>query len=996
MECLQTRSILTGSDLLPILRERDRISERIERLKLSFQQELTQTARDSKFRSVLNLTDLEFLDDTDSDQWFEFCLQNLSDVTHNLVVRVGPSTLSEIDFYPQKANLPFFRTGSVRNTETRDIPIAGFAFKVSLAPKEQQAFYLRINATDNPFYRRTNIDENPFYQVTLWDRDSFDVDNNRTENLFGIIIGVFLALAVYHLLLFFLARQWTSVLYIAVIFCIFIVLMSLNGRLGPFLPPSHPEFSNLAIAIFYPLSLLFASFFFKAFIKLKNYPKLNTVSNVLIGASVILLVATFKYRQANYVQACDLVAIFVASYFGVCVPVYAYVKDRLVAAKYMLITLVPLVFCLVDRALFGFGVTDQYYVPYKIVTAAMFTMLVISYYMGLIAYREKQAAQNAALEQLNISNTLKSNYNSQLEAELEQKTTDIRLMNVDLEQKANKLQQLDESKSRFFANISHEFRTPLTLIEGPLTSLLERENFAEKDIISGVVRHSNSLKGLIDQILLLSELDENSLDVKASKVNLVQTLKGVVSQFDSVYQHKGVALACIACQPDIQVYADVEKLQVIINNLLSNAIKFTQATGQVTVEISTTVDAAIKDEYTSDEYVHITVSDTGQGIPASELNHVFDRYFQSETSELSKSGIGTGIGLALVKELVELHAGEVSVESRYESEQGVEDSGTTFRIILPLGRAHLRDHEIVDSSPTSSAQHPLIPESIGDEQNTQESSQQGARATTVLVVDDNQDMRQHIRRLLEAEHNIITAADGLLAETVLKQQRPDLIITDLMMPNRNGLEFVQSIKKQGGFANIPIIMLTARAGMHDRIKGLMAAVDDYLVKPFNGRELKARIQNLLNKQAQFEVFYQHTPASPLSNRDAIAVKNSRAVDRVDNAHNEAELNYLQKVKDLVNKRLMEPEFGVEDLAKALHVSEATLRRRLSKQADFTPAAFIRHCRLEKARQLAEQGNMRTIAELAQAVGFSKPSYFARLYEKTFNCELQLNVSSTRE
>jgi len=630
-----------------------------------------------------------------------------------------------------------------------------------------------------------------------------------------------------------------------------------------------------------------------------------------------------------------------------------------------------MILLILDRASFGLGITSEYYVPYKAMTALIAALILISYYIGLIVYREKEAAQRSALQQLNISNTLKSNYNAQLEQELEQKTADIRSMNSDLEQQSKKLLKLDESKSQFFANISHEFRTPLTLIEGPLTMLLEREGFPEKQTLEGVVRNSNSLKRLIDQILLLSELDENSLDLNATKINVAQTVKEFAAQFASLFEQKGIRLSITSEQSEIQAYVDYEKLQIIINNLLSNAAKFTQSAGQVTIEVSSTAsDSELREEYSRDEYVKIMISDTGQGIPDNEVAHVFDRYFQSDSSEVSESGLGTGIGLALVKELVELHAGEVTVESVYQQDNSQLSTGTSFCVILPLGRAHLNDSEIVQERDSATEHHqasrPIQDGSI------ESIGKLPSRLATVLVVDDNDDMRIHIRRLLERDYRVITARDGLLAEALLNEQVPDLIITDLMMPNRNGLEFVKSIKQKNEFVNIPVIMLTARAGLDDRIKGLMAAVDDYLVKPFNGRELTARIKNLLNKQAQFNAFYQNQNSKPDNNRME---------------------SYLDKVKAVVNRRLMESDFGVDELAKALHVSEATLRRRLSDDANFTPAAFIRHCRLERARHIAQQGKVRSVSELAKAVGFSQPSYFARLYQKTFNSEVEIKSKS---
>ncbi len=917
----------------------------------------------------------EGLETTRADQWFQFCLRNPSDQSHQWVIKVGPDTLSEIDFYPKKLELPFFETGNTKNVSSRDIPNTGFAFSVGLAPKEEQAFYLRVNAECNLFYRRADIADNPFFQATVWDRDSFDVETNNRESLFGIVVGVFLSLVIYNLLLFISARQWTSLLYIALLSNIFVVLLSLNGRLVQFIPLGYAHFSNLALVVFYPLSVLFAALFLRAFLKLKNYATLNLIGSLILILSALMLVVAYAHNPSVFAKLCDVAAVLVFFYFGVFVPIYAFLKDRLVVAKYALIMQAPLILCLVDRAMFGFGLTDQYYVPYKIVTGAMIGLILVSYFMGLIAYREKQAALRTAVEQLNISNQLKSNYNTQLEEELEQKTTDIRLMNEDLKQKANKLLQLDESKSRFFANISHEFRTPLTLIEGPLSMLLEREGFPEKSTLNSMLRNSNALKRLIDQILLLSELDENSLDLKASKLNVVQAVSQLTSQFDSVFEQKGVKLVREFGQKEISAYIDYERLQIIVNNLLSNAIKFTDAPGQVEVAVTTeSTQLQHGEEYSRDEYVQIAVRDTGQGIPENELAHVFDRYFQSDSSEHSKSGIGTGIGLALVKELAELHGGHASVNSVHQQNGGGQDSGTEFRVILPLGRAHLSDNEIVHAQSFDSAGL-KTGASIGLDSVQQVKQNPENGQPMILVVDDNEDMRQHIQQLLEADYTVVTAADGLLAEEALNNAIPELIITDLMMPNRNGLEFVQSIKRHTEFAKIPIIMLTARAGLNDRIKGLLAAVDDYMVKPFDGRELRVRIQNLLNKQAQFAAFYQHADSRSQSVSETHATSDSDT--------------FIEKAKAVINQHLTDPDFGVDRLAHALHTSEPTLRRRLRDQASFTPAAFIRHCRLEKARQLVAQGQPNSIGELARSVGFSHPTYFARLYKKTFNLEIDL-------
>ncbi len=981
MQCVETDTTINGSQLLPLIYHYWDSAGAIKTPDLNAGFELGESAKGFPFKRLINPGKEATLGKTKGNHWLRFCLRNITNQSQNLVTAFEPPTLTEIDFYPQTPGLMSFKTGSSKIMSTRDIPNSQFDFNVRLLPGEEQIFYVRVYAATTPFL-----------VAKLWDRSSYDVDNNFKEGWFGIFVGVLMGLVIYNLLLFASARQLTSLFYIAWSLSVFIMILSIDGRLVQYLVPDHPQLSRTATVIFFPLSVYLTAFLCREFIKLKNYPKLDKVGRLLLAFSLLPLLLAYFYDSAVYSRVCSIFAILVGGYFCLFVPIYALIKDRLAAAKYVLITQAPIILCLTDRTLFALGFTEKYYVPYTTMTALMAALILFSYYIGLMAHREKEAAQRSALEQLNISNTLKSNYNNQLEQELQQKTADIRSMNSDLERQAQKLLQLDESKSRFFANISHEFRTPLTLIEGPLTTLLEHEASNNKETIRGVIKHSDSLKQLIDQILVLSELDDNALDLKASPLDVVETIKELSAQFESLCADQGIGLSVKSDQAFINAYVDVEKLQIVMNNLLSNAIKFTDAGGQVNVTVSSTKSTSEADpDFSQDEYVQIAVTDTGHGIPTPELAHVFDRYFQSESSKLSGSGVGTGIGLALVKELVELHGGSVSVNSAHQpieipnKEPTKPSTGTTFRVILPLGRAHLNDNEIVDDATRIDTNiSTSIPSEGGPQPELDSDQQKGASETvrqSILVVDDNEDMRNYIKQLLAVDFEVTTANDGLLAEIALKKQVPALIITDLMMPNRDGLGFVRAIKQQEAFANIPIIMLTARAGMRDKIEGLMAAVDDYLIKPFSGQELKARIQNLLNKQAQFNAFYHAAQGQHKGTLQDAALAPDEST------------SYIEKIKAIVNQRLMESDFGVEELANAMHVSEATLRRRLAEQANFTPAAFIRHCRLDKARQLVAQGNMRSLTELARSVGFKEVTYFARLYEKTFNQELQLRPSA---
>lgn len=990
--CLQVREQIKGENMLAHIAHFWDADGKIQAPDKTAGHTLSQTAGSYRFELLKNLGDRAPLKHTQSNHWFRFCLSNPTSETVNIVVALSPPSLSEVDFYPQKPGLPSFKTGNTQPVSSRDIPNNHFDFNIRLTSGETQTFYMRVNTVDNPFI-----------QAEIWDRTSYDRQNNMDEILWGIYVGVFGGLVIYHLLLLLSARQLTSFLFIVWSTSIFMLLSSLQGRLVQILFPNYPQLSQLGVDIFYPISTFLSAVLFGHFMQLKRYDWLNRIANGLLVCSALLLVFAYANGSLAYAKTLDAVAVVIACFFGLWAPIYALIKDRLDAAKYIIFTLAPLIVVLVDRTLFSLEISSDFFITFDLKIAIVCAMIILSYYIGLVVYQEKQVAQRNALEQLNISNTLKSNYNSQLEQELEEKTEAIRSMNADLEQQAQKLLQLDESKSKFFANISHEFRTPLTLIEGPLNMLIEEDGsgdtvITKRSTVKGLLKHSQSLKRLIDEILLLSELDENALDLRASRVNVVDVTRSFVAQFESICQQKGIVLSCQADQANIQAYIDYEKLQIVLNNMLSNAIKFTGSAGRITVAVSSTVAGAEPiDGYSADEYIQILVSDTGHGIPEHELEHVFDRYFQSESSELSKSGIGTGIGLALVKELVELHAGTVQVESVCKSDvltesKGSTQSGTQFCITFPLGRAHLNDNEIISEMAVDSAHYeqlmPMADVIESSSESTETLSPVDQERPIVLVVDDNDDMRQHISQILATQYDIITAADGLLAEAALKEQMPALIITDLMMPNRNGLEFVQSIKTQPQFANIPIIMLTARAGLQDRLKGLMAAVDDYLIKPFNGRELKARVQNLLNKQAQFNAFYQ-TANDQFLNKGKPSADDLSPI-KVDGSSE----TFLDKVKTAVDARLMLADYGVEDLAQDMFMSEATLRRRIAEHANFTPAAFIRHCRLEKARQLIAEGDITNIAEVAHSVGFKNSGYFARLYRKTFNCDVELPQSNS--
>ncbi len=901
----------------------------------------------------------------DSSHWLSFCLNNQSDETQNFVLATSPAIMAEIDFYPLKKGLKSFQTGNARPMKTRDIHSPEFHFNITLNAGETQYFYMRVSSRANP-YISANLWHEPFYIVA----------KDKAEGLDGIFVGILFGLILYTLLLYISVRQSSSLLYILWSGSTLLLFASIDGRVLQYLVPNSPSVSYLSVVVFYPLSIILSALFAREFIKLKDYVLLNKIGTFIVVCFVIVLLITYQYALSSYFRVNGAFGFIVVLYFGLLAPIYAVVTNQSVQARYLLFAQLPLIVCILDRTLFTMELTSRFYVPYSAKVGLVAEKILLAYYIGVTIYREKAEAQRLAVEQLQISNDLKSNYNEQLEAEIKSNTAEIVSMNESLEAQAKKLLEADDVKSQFFANVSHEFRTPITLIQGRLTQLLEQRDNFDPSIIINAIDHSKALQNLVDQLLTLSKFDADSLALQTQRMNVSDTVKLLSSQFSSAAESKGVSLHFESSAPDAYAYIDAEKLKVMINNLLSNAIKFTQKNDAITVKVSTTItnDTDPLDP-SRDEYVEIKVIDTGHGIPSDELEFIFDRFYQSRNSATVGSGLGTGIGLALVKEFALMHAGDVLVRSVAADSNREQNcaSGSEFTIRLPLGRAHLHAHEIIEShaSPvalqTVDIPKDLLSTSLESAPELTQANQ--TERKTILIVDDNDDMRHYLRSLLEPEYHVEEAEDGERAEQCVRRSQPDLIVTDLMMPKRDGLEFVKSLKQDSSFANIPVIMLTARAGLDDRLKGLMAAVDDYMAKPFDARELITRIENLLKKQAQFNAFYQ--------SRMALSVEEQNAGELQD--------SLIAQLRRIVEKHLGDSKFGVAELAKEMHVSKATLHRRLADESCFTPSEFIRQCRLKAARQLSAQGRVKSISELANAVGFNQVGYFSRLYQKTFNC-----------
>jgi parallel beta-helix repeat protein len=518
---------------------------------------------------------------------------------------------------------------------------------------------------------------------------------------------------------------------------------------------------------------------------------------------------------------------------------------------------------------------------------------------------------------------------------------------------AEKLHEVDEMKSRFFANLSHEFRTPLTLIFGPAKDIVDKAKDVKIKENAGIIkRNATRLYGLVNQLLDLSKLEAGKMRLEASEQNIMPLLKGYVLSFSSLAERKKITLNFNTIEENLNVYVDKDKVEKIINNLLSNAFKFTPEGGK----IDFTVEKLIED-------AEIRIADNGIGIEKERKDKIFDRFYQVDGSH-TREGEGTGIGLALTKELVELHKGKIEVESEY-------GKGTTFKVLLPLGKDHLKAEEIIEKE-TKEDVVATIEETdlVLEDENRKEKPDIDVLLETgkplLLIVEDNSDVRKYIISHLEDNYRIQDAVDGEDGIQEALKHIPDLIISDIMMPKMDGIELCEKLKTDERTSHIPVILLTAKATNQDKIEGLETGADDYIMKPFDAEVLKVRIKNLIEQRRKLREHFKKEGLIELEDKEITSI------DR----------KFLKKTVKTINEHLSDTSFSVELLADEISMSRRNLDRKLVALTGDSPGDLIRRLRLIYASKLLTQkfGN---ISEIALEVGFSNPAHFSKCFREQF-------------
>ena len=548
---------------------------------------------------------------------------------------------------------------------------------------------------------------------------------------------------------------------------------------------------------------------------------------------------------------------------------------------------------------------------------------------------------------------------------------ELKRLNVELGEKNGELKRLNEevlelthSRLVFFTNISHELRTPLTLIADPVEMLLEDTGIKGKsrELLKMVQRNALALQQLVSNILDFRKIQNGKMELKLYRFDIVKTLTMWVGDFQLTAERKQIRLHLDVddLKGSHEMIADQEKISRIVFNLLSNALKYTPAGGEIFV--------SLKDEGAN---LRLDVKDTGKGISQDEADKIFERFFQAKGA-----ASGTGIGLALVKSFVELHHGE----ARVESEPG---KGSDFIVVIPReqeGDSQVihNDVDIVGNSVNASAStgKNVVDESVlqyiddGDRSRgkVQQLVSENTNRSTVLVIDDNTDIRQYERTLLQDEYIVLEAADGKEGLAVALKEVPDLVICDVMMPVMDGLEFTKQLKTNTATSHIPVIMLTAKNLEEHRAEGYEHGADSYITKPFHSKVLLARIENLLRQRQLLKNLYQGTKEAEKEISEAYLEDRDK--------------QFLKQLQAIIQKNLSDSEFGVEDMGQQIGLSRVQLYRKVKAMTGSSVVDLLRKARLAKARRLLETRSM-SVSEVAYEVGFSAPSYFTKCFKEEY-------------
>ena len=518
---------------------------------------------------------------------------------------------------------------------------------------------------------------------------------------------------------------------------------------------------------------------------------------------------------------------------------------------------------------------------------------------------------------------------------------------------AENLKKLDQMKSRFFANISHEFRTPLTLLMGTVDNLKKNWSVLKKEAIDKqlnvIYRNSSSLLKLVNQILDLTKLESRSMEVNWQHGDIVEFIRYLIEPFATYAKSRSLSFRAHFEEDKLLMDFEPGSIQNILSNLVSNAFKFTPEGGEIYLEVKSGV-------FDRGKCLEIVVEDTGYGIPEDDLPFVFERYYQSDSNKI-QSSVGSGIGLALVKEHVDLLNGEISVTSQV-------GKGTRFRLCLPIIRNITTTALTKDLYLPAESHLANFPEKAIDENAVSQKGMPDFELNYILIIEDNLEVVEYLKTILEVDYRVGVARNGSEGIKLAFEIIPDLIISDVMMPEKDGYEVCDSLKQDIRTSHIPVILLTARASQEDKVEGIRHGADAYLVKPFHREELLARIHQLINLREKLQLRFSGSEDSPAS------------------TPRKKEEAFIQEARRMIEANLDNDELDMHVICKNMGMSYTQFYRKIKALTDLTVTLFVREIRLEKAHHLLQTSGL-NVSEVAYEVGFKDPAYFSRVFAKKY-------------
>jgi signal transduction histidine kinase/DNA-binding response OmpR family regulator len=863
--------------------------------------------------------------------WFRFQINNQSRLNQNNWYIVWSDALKDhVDLYVQqpdgKVQIQYggMLTPHVKKKYQGQLPV----FRLGLLPKNQ----------DLTYYVRLQADESVVGQLTLMTHQVYIDQVSTSLAPIWMEIGIQLLRVLYNIILALYIRNTSFRWYAFHTVIVTLSVLGSMGLIGAYLS-DIPWLAKVLNSGFYQLMPATYTLFMYSLLNVPlNFPKLRWVFLGVICLSIGQVLAAFGWPRTYLLEFNNYLFIF-TEVLLISTTLYAIVK-QVAFNKYLLIpcfiTLVPFLF-LNLQALGAINFSWTYPLIY-------FTNFIEILALSLVLGRIIKATEQEKIQ------TEKALFTEKLEAD--------------------KLIELDHLKTRFFTNISHEFRTPLTLLTGPLEEL--QQKYPKEILLPMMRRNVSRLQSLINQLLDLSKLEAKELQIETKEGDMAQFLSYIFASFESLAQNRQLHFNISQSHSTFIVSFDADKIEKIVTNLLSNAFKFTPVNGRVTVtvEYSPSPPTPNRGEKRNSPIggwgrvvrhcdaarATITISDNGIGIDSQRLPRIFDRFYQADDSS-QRSYEGTGIGLALVKELVDLHKGRIEVQSEL-------NKGTTFKVELPLAEAQQSQNVAV----VLPALLPDLSKEISPKEEAP-SAPVNDSLPVLLIVEDNPDLRQYLQQMFSPYYHIIQANDGQEGlETALKVV-PDIVVSDLMMPRLDGFGLCQALKSDQRTSHIPFILLTAKASLSDRLEGLGLGADDYLQKPFNKEELLVRVKNLLQQRAALRQKFGLLP----SDLPIIAPSSTQTVPQ------RLDAEFMDKVRSAVEAHLGESGFEVEDLCKELGMSRTNLHRKLKALTDSSATEFMRKLRLERAAQLLREGK-HSVSEVAYQVGFESLSYFSKSFQ----------------